>query len=177
MGERCVRFHLNYVKDMWFGVSKTSEMSVWLYGGPENEPKHTTRDNMDTATRAAVKSQSVRTSAACRTEHTTMHVPCASLFSAAPGTSRNSPWLMMAPRWRPEEDGKQSEPMRRQAAGVHTRMRAGGHTCARAVALAVREDPPSPAARPGPINGMGRAARCRAHALTGPASAKAQRRG
>ena len=41
-----------------------------------------------------------------------------------------------------------------------------------AVALAVREDPPSPAVRPGPIHGMGRAVRYRAHALTGLASAK-----
>jgi hypothetical protein len=47
-----------------------------------------------------------------------------------------------------------------------------GHTCARTTALAVEEGPPSPAARPGPIHGMGRAVRYRAHALTGPASAK-----
>ena len=47
----------------------------------------------------------------------------------------------------------------------------GRHTCARPDALAVREDPPSPALRPGPIHRMGRAARCRAHALTGSVSA------
>ena len=50
-------------------------------------------------------------------------------------------------------------------------MRVRGHTCARTAALAVEEGPPSPAARPGPIHGMGRAVRCQAHALTGPASA------
>ena len=48
----------------------------------------------------------------------------------------------------------------------------GGHTCASPDALAVREDPSSPAVRPGPIHRMGRAARCRAHALTGSASAR-----
>ena len=41
------------------------------------------------------------------------------------------------------------------------------HTSAPDVALAVREDPPSPAVKPGPIHGMGRAARSRAHALSG----------
>ena len=51
-------------------------------------------------------------------------------------------------------------------------MRFGGQTCARTAALAVQESPPSPAARPGPIHGMGRAVRCQAHALAGPASAK-----
>ena len=48
----------------------------------------------------------------------------------------------------------------------------GGHTFERHDALAVREGPPSPAVRPGPIHGMGRAVRYRAHALTGQASAK-----
>ena len=48
----------------------------------------------------------------------------------------------------------------------------GGHTCERHDALAVQEGPPSPAVRPGPIHGMGRAVRYRAHALTGQASAK-----
>ena len=43
----------------------------------------------------------------------------------------------------------------------------GGRTFARGVALAVREGHPSPAARLGPIHGMGRAARSRAHALSG----------
>ena len=62
-------------------------------------------------------------------------------------------------------------------AGIGMCMRADGQTCSRAAALAVQVDPPSPAARPGPIHGMGRAARCRAHALTGPASAEAQHRG
>ena len=38
-----------------------------------------------------------------------------------------------------------------------------GHTCAQTTALAVEEGSPSPAARPGPIHGMGRAIRCRAH--------------
>ena len=42
-------------------------------------------------------------------------------------------------------------------------MRVVGHTCARTVVLAVEEGPPSPAARPGPIHGMGRAKRCQAH--------------
>ena len=46
----------------------------------------------------------------------------------------------------------------------------GGHTCARTAVLAVQEDPPSPAVRPGPIHGMGRSVRCRAHHLTGSAS-------
>ena len=48
----------------------------------------------------------------------------------------------------------------------------GGHTFERRDALAVQEGPPSPAVRPGPIHGMGRAVRYRAHALTGQASAK-----
>ena len=48
----------------------------------------------------------------------------------------------------------------------------GGHTLERHDALAVREGPPSPAVRPGPIHGMGRAVRYRAHALSGLASAK-----
>ena len=48
----------------------------------------------------------------------------------------------------------------------------GGHTFERHDALAVREGPPSPAVRPGPIHGMGRAVRYRAHALSGLASAK-----
>ena len=51
-------------------------------------------------------------------------------------------------------------------------MRVRGHTCTWTAALAVEEGPPSPAARPGPIHGMGRTVRYRAHALTGPASAK-----
>ena len=68
--------------------------------------------------------------------------------------------------------GKQSELDGQQAAGIGMCMRAGGQTCLNAVALAVREDPPSPAVRPGPIHGMGRPVRCQAHALTGPASAK-----
>ena len=51
-------------------------------------------------------------------------------------------------------------------------MRASGHTCARAVALAVREGHRSPVLRPVPIHGMGRAVRYRAHALSGLASAK-----
>ena len=46
-----------------------------------------------------------------------------------------------------------------------------GQTCASATALAVAEDPPSPAVRPGPIRGMGTAVRCRAHSVTGTASA------
>ena len=50
-------------------------------------------------------------------------------------------------------------------------MRVVGHTCARTVVLAVEEGPPSPAARPGPIHGMGRRVRCRAHPLTGSAGA------
>ena len=51
-------------------------------------------------------------------------------------------------------------------------MRVRGQTCARAAALAVREGPPSPVPRPGPIHGMGRAVRYRAHALSGLASAR-----
>jgi hypothetical protein len=47
----------------------------------------------------------------------------------------------------------------------------GGHTCARTAFLAVQEGPPSPAVRPGPIRGMGTAVRCRAHSVTGTASA------
>ena len=45
-----------------------------------------------------------------------------------------------------------------------------GHTCARTAVLAVQEGRPSPAVRPRPIHGMGRAVRCRAHPLTGSAS-------
>ena len=43
------------------------------------------------------------------------------------------------------------------AAGGHMSTRVGGHTCARATALAVQEGPPIPAARPGPNHGKGRA--------------------
>ena len=43
----------------------------------------------------------------------------------------------------------------------------GGRTFAPVVALAVEEGPPSPAARLGPILRMGRAARSKAHALSG----------
>ena len=52
-------------------------------------------------------------------------------------------------------------------------------TSASDVALAAREDPPSPAARPGPIHRMGRVVHCQAPPLTGKAStrAKAQHRG
>ena len=42
----------------------------------------------------------------------------------------------------------------------------------RAASLVVRVGPPSPAVRPGPIHGMGRTVRYRAHALSGLASAK-----
>ena len=41
------------------------------------------------------------------------------------------------------------------------------HTSASEVVPAAQDDPPSPAARPGPIHGMGRAVRSRAHALSG----------
>ena len=50
-------------------------------------------------------------------------------------------------------------------------MRVIGHTCSCTVILAVAEDPPSPAVRPGPIHGMGTAVRCRAQSVTGTASA------
>ena len=51
-------------------------------------------------------------------------------------------------------------------------MRVVGHTCAyKVLVLAVEEGPPSPAARPGPIHGMGRRVRCRADPLTGSAGA------
>ena len=43
----------------------------------------------------------------------------------------------------------------------------GGRTFAPVDALAVQEDPPSPAARLGPIHWMGRAVRSQAHALSG----------
>ena len=51
-------------------------------------------------------------------------------------------------------------------------MQVGGQTCGRTADLAVREDPPIPVPRPGPIHRMGRAVRYRAHALSGLASAK-----
>ena len=51
-------------------------------------------------------------------------------------------------------------------------MRVRGHTCTRTAALAVEEGPSSPVLRPGPIQGMGRAVRCQAHALTSLASAR-----
>ena len=51
-------------------------------------------------------------------------------------------------------------------------MQAGRHTCARAAALAIQTDPPSPTARPVPIHVMGRPARYRAHGLMGLASAE-----
>ena len=41
------------------------------------------------------------------------------------------------------------------------------HTLASDVALAAQNDPPNPAAKPGPIHGMGRAAHSRVHALSG----------
>ena len=45
------------------------------------------------------------------------------------------------------------------------------HTCSRTAVLAGEAGPPSPAVRPGPIHGMGRAVRrCLAHPLTGSAS-------
>jgi hypothetical protein len=53
---------------------------------------------------------------------------------------------------------------RRDVAHVDGR---GGRTFASAVALAVEEGPPSPAARLGPIHWMGRAVRSKAHALSG----------
>jgi hypothetical protein len=49
-------------------------------------------------------------------------------------------------------------------------MRVHGLTCTRTAAFAVEEGPPSSAVRPGPIHGMGRAVRCRAHPFTGSAS-------
>ena len=48
----------------------------------------------------------------------------------------------------------------------------GGHTFERHDALAVQDGPPRPVSRLGPIHGMGRPERYRAHGLTGPASAK-----
>jgi hypothetical protein len=51
--------------------------------------------------------------------------------------------------------------------GMHMSRHLGGHTCACSDALAVQEDPPSPAVRPRPIHGMGRPARCRANGHTG----------
>ena len=42
-------------------------------------------------------------------------------------------------------------------------MQVGGQTCGRTADLAVREDPPIPVPRPGPIHRMGRAVRYRAH--------------
>jgi hypothetical protein len=57
--------------------------------------------------------------------------------------------------------------------------RAGaGRTFARIVSFAVQEGPPSPAVRLGPTKAVGRAARSRAHALSGQAEArKSCRRG
>ena len=61
---------------------------------------------------------------------------------------------------------------------VHGRRDAGTWACdwvgipVRTAALAAQEGPPSPAVRPGPIHGMGRAVHYRVHALTGLASAK-----
>jgi hypothetical protein len=48
-------------------------------------------------------------------------------------------------------------------------MRVRGHTCSRTAVLAGEEGLPSPAVRPGPIHGMGRAVRLQAHPLTGTA--------
>ena len=76
---------------MWFRVSKTSKMNVWLYGGPENEPKHTTRDTRSARTRTAVGAQAMRTRAASRTEHARVHTSSEFALSAAPGPPRLSP--------------------------------------------------------------------------------------
>ena len=118
------------------------------------------------------RSQSVHSRVAARTQHACMHGPSASAHQAAPGPPRRSAWLQMARRWRPEMGGKQSEHHGQRAAGIGMCMRADGQTCSRAAALAVQVDPPSPAARPGPIHGMGRAVHYRVHALTGLASAR-----
>ena len=56
--------------------------------------------------------------------------------------------------------------------GMHVWAGMGGRTVARVVALALQEGPPSPAARPGPVHVTGRAARSRAHALSGEAATR-----
>jgi hypothetical protein len=119
-----------------------------------------------------VGTQFAHTGSATRNQHGSMRGSAKHMLCAAPGPPRRSAWLHMARRWRPEMGRKQGEHHGQRAAGIGMCMRADGQTCSRAAALAVQVDPPSPAARPGPIHGMGRAVRCRAHALTGPTSAK-----
>ena len=88
---------------------------------------------------------------------------CALSCARATHPPTMSPWAQIACRWRPEECGKQSEHGGTRACGcghVHVR-----HTFPRTATLAVQKDPPSPAARLGPIHAMGRTVRCRAHAL------------
>ena len=174
MGERCVQFHLYHVKHMWFGVSKTSRIIGWHYGGPENATKHTMcdiarargADGVGDA-RALRGSRSVERARQhkCSTDTCTRHSQLRSeLRQSSPATLHSSRW---------QADGDL-----RCVTDSHVRTGRPGSGCkacaceravapARAIALAVQEGHPCPVPRPGPSHGMGRAARCRAHALTG----------
>ena len=127
--------------------------------------------------RTWVGSRSVNTRATDRTQHASMHVPSglrSQLRQGHPGCLYGCPKRAHSSL----RSGKLRVSTRSaNAASVHTSMRECGHNCARAVVLAVRVGPPRLVLRPGPIHGMGRAARCRAHAHTGPASANASMQG
>ena len=106
----------------------------------------------------------------CSTDTCTRHLQLRSeLRQSSPATLHSSRWQADGDL-RCVTDSHEDGAPRQRVQGMG--MRADEHTCSRAAAVAVQEGPPSPAARPGPIHGMGRAVRCRAHTLTGPASAE-----
>ena len=148
--------HVNY---MYFTISKTPRIFMWVQSGPEfcaRGPRNIMHAN---ATRTPFGSQSVHTCVAARTQHASMHSPSESALRAAPGPPRLSPWLHMAHRWRPEKCGKQSEHHGQRAAGIgHVHASGRAHLRARRRSRrAGRSSVPSSEAETHPRDGQGRA--------------------
>ena len=81
---------------MWFGVSKTSRIIDWRYGGPENATKHTTCDIATRRTTRALRgSRSVERARQheCSTDTCTRHLQLRSeLRQSSPATLHSSRW-------------------------------------------------------------------------------------
>jgi hypothetical protein len=162
---------------MYFTISKTPRIFVWVQSGPEfcaRGPRNIMRAN---ATRTPVGAQSVHSRVAARTLHASMHSPSAPAHRAAPGPPRRSVWLQMARRWRPEMGGKQSEHHGHAGSG-HRHVHASGwadllvRRCSR---RSGRSSVPSSEVGTHPRDGQGRAlSSARPH---GSGERQAQRRG
>ena len=92
--------HVNY---MYFTISKTPRIIIWVQNGPEFCARVTRETSQRTSTRTPTGcSQSVHTRVATRTQHASTHGPSAKAHGAAPGSPRMTLRLQIAPRWRPE---------------------------------------------------------------------------